>query len=374
MKTLSFNFCLWILILSSCQKSKLEGTFDNYYSDPSTDEIPCDILVNEDGSYAICGYSNSRLTTEKTTAFIYHIDASGELIGKAFYDFGGNNYARAIVSTSDGGYLIAGESSGKLMILKSSPNLVEEWKIIKAGIDSTCSAIAIIPMNEHEYLVGYSSGNQIIILRIDDVGNQISDRKIFISPGEIVSKMIKTMDNDIVIVGSSIEKGYIAKYDEQNVHAWHDYYVDPLTVFPLFKFNDVLETNEKNLIVVGEDTKISFFPYEVNSSYLLVEYTSQGAIVMDSLWGNGKCEWTGLTFSQDGDITLIGRSKDGNNPLAISKRKLSDKTEIWSRNFDQATEGVIALCPDGGYVIATNGLNPNNLDLRVIKTDPEGRN
>ena len=374
MKTLSLTFSLWILILSSCQKPAIEGTFDNYYRDSSADEIPCDILVNEDGSYAICGYSTPIPTTEKTTAFLYHIDTRGELIGKAFYHFEENNYARAIVSTSDGGYLIAGESSGKLLIMKSSPNLVEEWKIIKAGIDSTCSAIAIIPMNEHEYVVGYSSGNQVIMLRIDDVGNQISDRKIFISPGEIVSKMIKTMDNEIVIVGSSIEKGFIAKYTEQNVLAWQDYYVNPLIVFPLFKFNDVIETNEKNLIVVGEDTKISFIPYEVNSCYLMVEYTSQGAIVSDSLWGTGNCEWTGLTFSQEGDITLIGRSKDGNNPLAISKRKLSDKTEIWSRNFAPATEGVLALCPDGGYVIATNSSNPNNQDLRVIKTDLAGRN
>lgn len=85
---------------------------------------------------------------------------------------------QSVVGTADGGVVVAGTAGGDLLVLKSDQNLTEEWRKTY-GTDDRDSTRAVIQTSDGGYLVGGTTylpdrnGSDVWLLRLDTAGDML---------------------------------------------------------------------------------------------------------------------------------------------------------------------------------------------------------
>ncbi len=189
---------------------------------------------------------------------VIKLDSSGtvtwqKLIGGSYDDVG--SY---ILSVSDGGYLVTGYSS--------DPNKFQELWVAK--LDNTGSIIwqrsfggnnsdvgrASIETNNGEYLVAgdtssYGAGNSdVFLLRLSTNGSLIWQKTFGSADDEIVTSLVKTDDNNLVISGWGGGYGILMKFDPNGNNVWYRHY-DGIALREAYS---VAQTTDGGFIIVGD--------------------------------------------------------------------------------------------------------------------------
>ena len=194
----------------------VKSYIDTAYTDPY-------FMSKTDGGYIICGRWGGNI--EKTDIYILKIDYSGDsLWAKTFGADSLGEVAFCIKPTSDGGYILVGDTFYDIILLKTDSLGNIEWLQCYGG-DGWDSGNGVVETDDGGYLVvGY--GDYASILLVDSLGNEITH----INDGMEYYSVIKSIDGDYVAAGAKWHSYgeyytlYIAKFDsELNLLDWKEY-------------------------------------------------------------------------------------------------------------------------------------------------------
>ncbi|TDW47758.1 putative secreted protein (Por secretion system target) [Flavobacterium sp. 270] len=238
------NMDYWIVKLDKEGKIEWQKTYGGQY----TDELRS-MEQTSDMGYILAGYSNSPISGEKADAnkgvgdyWIIKINDTGEILWQKTYGADGDDQPYVIHQTSDGGYIIGGNSNSKnplspqggivgngtdYWILKTDEEGGVVWsKTYDFGkVDILTS---LVENNDHTYLIGghaqndavrFTEGllgkaaglinkekdgiNDYIALKINDQGEEIWSKTIGSGGEDILRKLIETRDGGYLMAGTS---------------------------------------------------------------------------------------------------------------------------------------------------------------------------
>jgi len=153
------------------------GSWDKTFGGTSSDQARS-VVSTSDGGYLLVGNSGSGATGDKsqnykggTDYWVVKIDGNGNKVWDNTLGGTGGDYAQSVVSTSDGGYLLVGYSKS-----------VASWDKSQAN---------------------HSNNEDYWVLKIDGNGNKVWDKTFGATMREYARSAVSTSDGGYLLVGDS---------------------------------------------------------------------------------------------------------------------------------------------------------------------------
>ena len=297
---------IWILKLNSDGEIEWQKTYGGDFGDEAYS-----IQQTIDGGYIVGGITES-FGKGKKDFWVLKLSSSGTIEWQKTYGGSGNDIARAIQQTSDGGYIITGltESFGAgdydIWILKLSPNGNIEWQKTY-GDDSVNASCSIQQTNDGGYIVaGYtivSNTHDMWVLKLSSSGN-IEWQKTY--GGNKVDSAIsirQTNDGGYIVAGFTESFGaggkdiWILKLNPDGEIEWQktygSYYNDVAT--------SIQQTNDGGYIIGGSTENVFIRGIYGKANFLILKLTPLGDIEWQKIYG-GQREDRVLSIQQ----TMLG--------------------------------------------------------------------
>ena len=305
--------------------------------------------------------------------------------------FGGPNAdgAYAIESTSDGGFIVAGEKEisyfgpTDVYLLKVDGNGDLAWSRTFGETNANEIGRSVQQTSDGGYIVagyaGVGQDNQVYLLKTDSEGNFQWDASFGPTPDNRGHCVRQTSDGGYIIAGQAYVvhgafgsyDSYIIKTDAQGGLEWQRFMGGDMNDYAL----TVCEVLGGGYIAAGRTQS-----FGVWDAYLI-----KLSAVGDSLWaravgGAAADEATDIMELPDGGgfvfsgISVAPSRGDGDVYLA---RTDTDGNIVWSRTYggDSDDDGQsLAMTRDGGYIIAamSSSFGAFSWDVYVIRTDSLG--
>lgn len=380
-------FCLLSLFFwASCDLERIEpggssgtGTKFNTTVGGSSNDFPNDIITASDGGYVVVGFTQS--FGNGNQAYIVKVDKNGAQQWENNFGGAQDDNAAAVTAASDGGFVLCGRTQDAalnqdLLIVKVNSTGGKVWEKTYGAPDSTEAAFGVVPVGTGDFLIGYtiSGGDDLIrLMRVNSNGSKVSDKTVRMGDFGI-KKMIKTSDGKIVLAGDkygTTTVSYVLKLNEDGSYVWENTY-------PGSGANNytpgygVAELTDKSLVIGGSDLGPNTSDHDFN----VVAFNSIGGNLWDETWGGASAdELLDIVRSSDNELGVAGytSSFSGNTEIYLSKRKGTDGSKIWEKNFIAINNGWVSLaaCSDGGFVVCA-AQSQANADIIIVKTDKDG--
>lgn len=299
------------------------------------------ITRSKDGGYLLGGASDSNISGDKSENSQGQFDywaVKIDSVGNKIWDkrFGGSDYdfISSVISTNDGGYLLAGFSSSGI-----------------SG-DRTES-----PRGENDYWV----------VKIDSVGNKIWDKRFGGSAFDALIKVIQTNDNGYILAGTSKspkdgdktedsrgwEDYWIVKIDYMGNKLWDkrfgSYASELLTSLVATPDGSFLLCGDSNSGIAGDKTEQNYD----GTDFWIVKINSNGNKIFDKQFGGTNADYGPVaTVTADGNFILAGTSASG---ISIDKSQgVMGTSDYWAIKISNC-QTVTSFCGDYPYTLsATN--------------------
>lgn len=288
-----------------------------------------DVLPTEDGGYLLVGSINDidgTLAGTPSQVYLMKVDYRGRLLWSRRYPNSGLfQSGTKIITTSDGGYAILGQTESgadednDILLLKLDAEVNEEWRQTY-GTPYTDGGEGLVETeNGFTFAANVKNGpnqngqdfndNDIAIYRIGLTGNLISVQVYAGGDEENVSvtDVTKTQDNHIMIVGSTrnFGKALIMKSDLNGDTLWTRE-IKPSPADNVL--NAVLELSDGNYVATG----YASLP-DTDPGILLVKFTAEGEILWTRIIGD---EFFDTRFGED-----VAEAIDGSLLVAGSRAR-----------------------------------------------------
>jgi hypothetical protein len=190
------------------------------------------LLSTDDGGYLFLAEEDSRVAGKNDRDVImYRVDSKGAVL--FFKSFSGplNDTAKAVVMTPDGGFVVVGSSINpaskrqEMLVIKLNGQGIEQWvRTIRTQNDDTAMSIALA--GDGGYVIagtscrhGRSGDCDIHVIRIDQAGTTLMDRKYGGSGRESAAVVLTSPEGGYTILGSSDsqERGAL----DRDIHIVH---------------------------------------------------------------------------------------------------------------------------------------------------------
>lgn len=370
-------------------------------------------IKTTDGGYILAGYSSSGISGDKSQSsrgkndyWILKTDASGKKIWDQRYGGSGQDYLNRIISTQDGGYLLAGSSESGLggdksqssrggrdyWIVKLSNSGVKQWdkRFGGSGFDELKK---VMQLSTGEYMLGGYSDSPIggdksqnsqggldyWILKISSTGARIWDKRYGGDLSDSLENFMLTGDGGFLLGGASLsgqsgnksqtsqggEDFWLVRIDAVGNQLWdkryggtrndHLYSMSNLTNGELLVAGSSASGND------GDKSQAS----RGGKDFWLLKLNSSGTKLWDKrLGGSGDDELRSVLRTSDGGFLLAGKSasgvsgdksqgSQGGSDYWIVKTT-SGVTKQWDRRFGgsgaEELRNVI-LTSDGDYLL-----------------------
>lgn len=173
------------------------------------------IIKNPDGRFTVAGNTDST-GSGKTRVYLFQTDAEGSLVWERQIGRSDDTYGWSLQPTSDGGYLVAGEtavvgSSGgglKSYLIKTDSQGNQTWEKIY-GADSYSTAYALVQAGEeNNILVGKKESvdgvHDLYILKTAPSGETLDEKTLTDLGGSCAYSAQQTGDGAYVLAGEQI--------------------------------------------------------------------------------------------------------------------------------------------------------------------------
>jgi hypothetical protein len=374
-------------------------------------EAAASIQQTSDGGYIVAGYSNSNdgdVSGNHGGQFDYWIvklDVNGiiqwqkSLGGSAPLGGFGSEYATSIQQTSDGGYIVVGQSDSNdgdvsgnhglydCWVVKLDPNGILQWQKSYGG-SGWDRANSIQETTDGGYIVaGWSSSNDgdvsgniyfsdnYWIVKLD-VNGIIQWQRTFggDSGGGGTTSIQQTSDGGYIVAGFYTDNGG----DVTGNHGQFDYWIVKIDAFGILQWqkslggsvedyaNSIQQTSDGGYIVAGQSNSNDgdVTGNHGEPDYWIVKLDPNGIIQWQKSLGGSSWDQasaiqqttdggylvTGSSSSNDGDVT--GNHGDGD--LWVVKLDLNGNIE-WQKSYGgSGGEGAHSIqeTSDGGYIVA----------------------
>lgn len=386
---MKIRFLLLTAVFCSTMKVHATNHFQTLYGDLETDRS-ADFTLTTDGGYCIVGSNSAGTDTKEVTVF--RLDSAGSLLWSSKIGSAKDDDPRSIIQTSDGGFVIAGNTqsgmfdtlNNHIFVMKIDDQGFPWWSEVygNAGTDEANTIIAD-PYGTGFYVVGsttsYGNVNKsAYIMKISDVGQQ-QWATVFNATDNNSLNSAFIRDGKILATGYSLRPN----------------------------------SNDSDLLIVQIDTSgnIDFGKrYSSTGSetgYMIRPFTGGGFITAGLAPGTGNEEQNISVFNADGSlrwtknfgrsfndlatsVTLLpnnhlligGRVDIGNPSLTLYQLSMMEcdttGTIIWAQTYGDPSansEGFNALPgANGGFVCAgysVNASDPNG-DCYFVKAGDDG--
>jgi len=353
------------------------------------DDLAHSIQQTADGGFIVAGETFS-FGEGNSDVWVLRLDVFGNIQWEKTYGGSGYDVGRSVQQTADGGFIVAGETSSfggntEVWVLKLRANGDIDWQKRYGGSGDDL-AYSIQQTSDGGYIVAGettsfgSSDKDVFLLKINSYGS-IEWRKSYGGGDNDVAKSVQlTSDGGFIVAGetSSFGKGdidaWVFKLDADGRVVWQKTYGD---------VNDDLaysiqQTSDGGYIVVGGTT-----PAGSNSKDVLVlKLEANGEIEWQKTYG-GAFDTEDVAYSvqqtSDGGYIIAGISSSFGNFFGdIWVLKIRADGEIdWQHTYggnDSNSATFIRQTSDGGFIVAgeTYSFGAGDADVWVLKLDPNG--
>ena len=317
------------LVAKTDQNGLVEWTKD--YGDDETEEA-CTILQASNGNYVVFGRTNS----DGAGGFDYYLmelNSTGDIVWERTYGGDRDEQARSMVKTSDGGYLLVGntrsfgdELSTDVYVIKVTSDGTIVWEETYGGTGGESPSNAI-RTNDNNYVIVGNTGSMggggfdAYFLKIDGSGNKIWEKTFGGTEEEDGADITELSDGSLAAVGYTVSYGeggrdiFLLKLDSSGNEIWHKTFGG---IYQDYASNIVSGTD--NIIFTGvvcetlQAERTNIFETDLNGT-LIQQFTSQpgelnmasGDLIINSA-GNLVLAGSSGSFSNSGDAYILNTS------------------------------------------------------------------
>jgi len=381
---------LFLLGISTVSASSASpATWVKLYGGALDDEAAA-IVQTGDGGYAIAGTTSS-FGGGSADFWLVKTDANGNVEWNQTYGGPESDVAVAMVQTSDGGYALAGEtySSGAgdsdfwLVKVDSSGSI--QWNKTY-GEPTADRANFVIQTSDGGYaLAGYSTGNNaskdLWFVKTDSSGNMQWNRTYGGSRSDSANSVVQTSDGGYALTGSTNSFGdeiphacWLVKTDSEGNMEWNKTYGGSRE----YLARSLVQTSDGGYTLAGGTGSL------VNYDVWLVNVDSAGNKVWDVTWDTREpARTTSLIQTSDGGYAVTGwtESLDGlfgfRNYFFLVKVDLNGNIQ-WNSTYEGLGDSKALFAvqtEDGGYAMAGTTKSTDEeayYDIWFAKVDASG--
>ena len=322
------------------------------------------ITMAQDGGYVIAGFTNY-WGILKEDIRVMKINTSGDIQWQKTYAHGTSDRSYDIKLTSDGGYILAGDTyiNGhyRYLLMKLNSAGTMQWQKSYFINNIDCNAKAIRLTSDGNYLLAGDTSAGIWIIKVDQSGTILWQKMYDRTNGESFGSIAITSDNGYILStygynpDNSSHDIFIIKLDSSGNIQWQKSFGDAWDD----KIYSIQETSEGGYIGTGVGELYRILVLKLDSSgnmqwqkdYHDSSYTSNYA--------------ADIKIATDGGYIIAGA-----NGFTVMKIDATGSIQ-WYKSYDYDWSSIarsILLANDNGYVIAGIKLN----DIYVIKTKANG--
>ena len=363
------------------------------------------VQETSDGGYVIAGYTRS-FGNKDDDVYLIRVDSEGNELWSRTYGIQGttNNveWGYSVQQTSDGGYIIAGRTNSSdrgekdlddVYLLKTDAegNLI--WNKTYGG-DRSDEGHSVLETSDGGYvIVGETSSfgeraTDVYLIKIDSEGNEIWSRTYGDIEGDERGYSVQeTSDGGYIVAGMSwpLEQQnpdfYLLKADSDGKKLWSRSYTGPDGHWSWDWGRSVLETGEGGYILIGE----TYSEVEQDQGVLLVKTDSLGNLLWSRTYGGADHEYGySILETGDGGYVIAGKTKSfgageydvyivKTKPLPVSVSISCQASVDTVRMGEGETISGKVAPPIAGIKIALTYTRPDGFKItRDVETDGEG--
>jgi uncharacterized delta-60 repeat protein len=332
----------------------------------SSPDLACSVEQASDGGYIIAGYTDSFGAGGYADAWVLKLDCAGSIAWEKMYGGSGWDNAQSIQQTSDGGYIVAGGTdsgagSHDLWILKLTSDGAVAWQKAYGGSDYD-SAECIEQTSDGGYIVagetrstsaGYAD---FWVLKLDS-GGSVTWQKVYGGNSwDTACSVRQTSDGGYIVAGETdsfgVDSGdfWVLKLTSDGAVAWQKAYGGGEND----EAYSVHETSNGGYIVAGETASFGAGLYDA----WVLGLSSDGSVIWQKTYGGGNYDHAhSVQQTSDGGYIVSGCTRSfGQSYYDVWVLKLETTGWVtWQKtyggsNWDDAYS--IQQTSDGGYVMA----------------------
>jgi len=348
------------------------------------DEQAHSVQQTSDGGYIGAGEAYfSIFPNDDYNFYLVKTNSAGNKIWEKFFGSSDEEIAYSVRQTSDGGYIIAGETYssdldwGKVYIIKTDSNGNKVWEKLY-GMGDWNSAYSVRQTSDGNYIVAgdttYPDEWNTYLLKIDSNGNKIWE-KAFDSSDTIdsASSVQQTSDGGYIVAGDKeyldeSSDAYLIKTDSNGNKVWEKTFSKNKNDYA----DSVDKTSDGGYILAGGTGTISIGTPDLVDVYL-IKTDSNGNKQWDKIFGGAKSD-TAHSVQQTSDsgyiIAGFTTSFDTYGDAYLIKTDSSGNKQ-WEKNFGGAyTDGAYSVqqTTDGGYiVVGSTIILPSGQNMYLVK-------
>ncbi len=373
----------------------------------SDDDYANSIQQTTDGGYIVAGYSYSNDgdvighhgSTNYADYWIVKLDSNGEIQWQKSYGGSNDDIAYSVQQTTDGGYIVAGESysndgdvtghhgstiNSDYWVVKLDNNGTMQWQKSLGG-SSSDSASSIQQTADGGYVVAGASyntmpnqynGQDYLVVKLDDNGTIQWQKYYGGVHRDYANSVHQTTDNGYIVAGYSFSNGNVSGHHGSTRKS--DYWVVKLNDSGTLEWensfggdeddiaNSIQQTIDGGYIVAGRSYSNNgdvTGNHGVNDSWI-VKLNSGGAIEFQKALGGGGGD-SGYSIQQTADRGYIVAGSSASNSGDVSGNhgssdywivKLNNSGSIqWQKSLGGSGSDIaksIQKTADGGYIVA----------------------
>jgi uncharacterized repeat protein (TIGR01451 family) len=333
------------------------GSYNRFYAADQT----------SDGGYILAGDTDN-FGAGGRDFWVLKLDSSGAVTWQKTYGGSATETATSIQQTSDGGYIVTGYAysfgagSSDIWVLKLTSTGAVSWQKTYGGSGAELGSI-IRQTSDGGYILAaatnsYGVNYDVWILKLDSSGNVSWQKRYGTTSRQYAHSMELTNDGGYIIAGETYEAG---NYDFWVLKLDSAGAIDWQKTYggtDVDKATSIQQTRDGGYIVAGETKS---FAVGLNYDVWVLKLTSTGTVSWQKVYGavnsnNG----AQIVAARDGTYTVASTG-----PWVFNLDSSSGSIN-WQRYFTvQEKPGSLLQTSDDGYLIADD-------DGRVIKLDSTG--
>jgi uncharacterized delta-60 repeat protein len=352
------------------------------------------VQQTSDGGFIVAGVTN---TSGYSAAWVLKLDANGGIEWQKTYGGTDTNYVvKSIQQTSDGRYILAGETDANgsydVWVLKLKSNGIVNWQNTYGAIDKDERAYSIQQTSDNGYIIaaeispiGEDSGD-FWVLKLNVNGNVgpgfagTWQKSYDISQNDVPHSIKQTSDGGFILAGeagttfpSVTSDALVMKLNPNGTENWIKTYGDSNVDLA----NSVQQISGGGYIVAGETSSFG----AGGSDLWVLKLNTDGTVNWEKAYGGSSGDESGYSVQEtsDGKYIVAGETSSfgaGGGDVWVLLLN-ADGTVNWEITYGgtSADSGYsVQQTADGGYIVAgaTSSFGEGNSDFWVLRIDKNG--